>query len=911
MATVTSVVTELVTRTASAAAATSSSSNRAPPQAGILEGMDPSVYNPKDPIITFIIQAGIIIGFCRLLHYPLSKLRQPRVIAEVIGGILLGPSVMGRIPGFTAAIFPAAAMPNLALVANLGLVLFLFLVGLEVDLRFLISNWKIAVCVGLAGMALPFGLGAAIAWGLYNRFASEPGTIPISFGVYMLFIGVAMAITAFPVLCRILTELKLLMTPVGVIVVSAGVGNDVTGWILLALCVALVNAGTGLTALWVLLTCLAYTLFLVYAIRPAFMWILRRTRSLQDGPSQGIMALTLMLALGSSFFTGVIGVHPIFGAFMVGIICPHEGGFAIKVTEKIEDLISSLFLPLYFALSGLNTNIGLLDNGITWAYVIGVIAVAFFAKFIGAALAARVNGLVWRECFTIGALMSCKGLVELIVLNIGLQARILSPRTFTIFVVMALVTTFATTPLTSALYPPWYQKKIEAWKRGEIDWDTGAPLSRSDESSARDSLAYEKLESSKVHRLLVYLRLDNMPTLLAFASLLGGRPEVAAPRLHPSHQAPVEDDGAEPSASPKRPVQAHGVRLIELTDRESSVMKVSEVDEYSAHDPVVNTFKTFGQLHNLAVSGEVAVLPQTMFADTLVSKASEMSSDLILLPWSETGGMSESQIISSDSVKNKLATSAYNQFVAAALETASCTTAVFINKNFGGSATRAREIPTLTRTLSSLSLRSSSGLVTTPITDRSHHIFFPFFGGADDRVALRLILQLAESPDVTATIVHFEVPGGYFDEGAALMPVTSGNVSPVATRQTAPTDTSAPTAPTLPSERDAAFFASLRNSVPAELASRVTFETVQTSKPLAAALDRAKLEMGQNPRNAGDLVVLGRNAANRTALLKEEADPSAMNYEAGRCLGVLAEVVVRSTMRASVLVVQARGKGTE
>ncbi|KAJ9656870.1 hypothetical protein H2201_008392 [Coniosporium apollinis] len=870
MATVTSVVTELVTWTASAAAATSSSSNRAPPQGGILEGMDPSHYNPKDPIITFIIQAGIIIGFCRLLHYPLSKLRQPRVIAEVIGGILLGPSVMGRIPGFTAAIFPAAAMPNLALVANLGLVLFLFLVGLEVDLRFLISNWKIAVCVGLAGMALPFGLGAAIAWGLYNRFASEPGTVPISFGVYMLFIGVAMAITYFP-----------------------------QAWVMTLL--------DGSSSHFVL----PYTLFLVYAIRPAFMWILRRTRSLQDGPSQGIMALTLMLALASAFFTGVIGVHPIFGAFMVGIICPHEGGFAIKVTEKIEDLLSSLFLPLYFALSGLNTNIGLLDNGITWAYVIGVISVAFFAKFIGAALAARVNGLVWRECFTIGALMSCKGLVELIVLNIGLQARILSPRTFTIFVVMALVTTFATTPLTSALYPPWYQKKIEAWKRGEIDWDTGAPLSRSDESSARDSLAYEKLESSKVHKLLVYLRLDNMPTLLAFASLLGGKPEAAAPRLHPSHQAPEEDNAAESSASPKRPIQAHGVRLIELTERESSVMKVSEVDEYSAHDPVVNTFKIFGQLHNLAVSGEVAVLPQAMFADALVSKASEMSSDLILLPWSETGGMSESQIISSDSVKNKLATSAYNQFVASALETASCTTAVFINKNFGGSATRAREIPTLTRTLSSLSLRSSSGHITAPITDRSHHIFFPFFGGADDRVALRLVLQLAESPDVTATIVHLEVPGGHFDEGTVLTPVTSGNVSQVAARQTAPTDANITTTPTLPGERDAAFFASLRNSVPAELASRVTFETIQTSKPLAAALDRAKLEMGQNPRNAGDLVVLGRNAANRVALLREEADPSAMNYEAGRCLGVLAEVVVRSTMRASVLVVQARGKGAE
>ena len=361
-------------------------------------------------------QAGIIIIFCRLLHWPLSKIRQPRVIAEVIGGVLLGPSVMGRIPGFTTTIFPTAATPNLSLVANLGLVLFLFIVGLEVDLRHLASNWKIALSVGAAGMAVPFALGCAIAYGLYHEFRDEPGTEPVAFGTYVLFIGVAMAITAFPVLCRILTELKLLSTPVGIIVLSAGVGNDVVGWILLALCVALVNSGSGISALYVLLTALAYTLFLVYAVRPAFIWVLRRTRSFENGPSQGIIALTLLIALTSSFFTGVIGVHPIFGAFMAGLICPHEGGFAIKVTEKIEDLISALFLPLYFALSGLSTNLGLLDNAITWGYVIGVIAVAFFGKFIAAALAARGNGLVWRESFTIGALMSCKGLVELIVL---------------------------------------------------------------------------------------------------------------------------------------------------------------------------------------------------------------------------------------------------------------------------------------------------------------------------------------------------------------------------------------------------------------------------------------------------------------------------------------------------------------
>lgn len=200
------------------------------------------------------------------------------------------------------------------------------------------------------------------------------------------------------------------------IVLSAGVGNDVVGWILLALCVALVNASSGITALWVLLTCVGFTLFLALLVRPAFLWFLKRNGSLNNGPDQSVVALTLLLALASAFFTQVIGVHAIFGGFLVGLICPHEGGFAIGLTEKIEDLIGALFLPLYFALSGLNTNIGLLDNGITWGYVIAVTAIAFIAKIAGGTLASRLTGLVWRESFTVGCLMSCKGLVELIVL---------------------------------------------------------------------------------------------------------------------------------------------------------------------------------------------------------------------------------------------------------------------------------------------------------------------------------------------------------------------------------------------------------------------------------------------------------------------------------------------------------------
>jgi Kef-type K+ transport system membrane component KefB len=283
-------------------------------------------------------------------------------------------------------------------------------------MRLFTSNWRVALSVGLAGMLLPFGLGCAIAYGMYNDFRGDAGIVPISFPVYMLFIGTALSITAFPVLCRILTELNLLGTPVGVTVLAAGVGNDVVGWVLLALCVALVNNGSGLAALYVVLCAIGWALFLIFAIRPCLLWLLRRTGSIQNGPTQGMVSLIVLLTLFSAWFTGIIGVHPIFGGFLVGLICPHDRGFTVKLTEKIEDLVTVLFLPLYFALSGLSTNLGLLNDGMSWAYVVGIIAVAFTGKIIGGTLAARSCKLVWRESLTIGVLMSCKGLVELIVL---------------------------------------------------------------------------------------------------------------------------------------------------------------------------------------------------------------------------------------------------------------------------------------------------------------------------------------------------------------------------------------------------------------------------------------------------------------------------------------------------------------
>ena len=252
------------------------------------------------------------MAMAQALALILSTIRQPRVIAEVLAGIILGPTVMGRIPGFTNAIFPANGMPILGLTGTVGLVFFLFLVGLEIDTRVLKRNSVASASVSIAGLVLPLGLGAALGVGVYREFINHD----VKFGYFLLFTAVAVGITAFPVLCRILTSLELLDTEVGLITLSAGIGNDVIGWVLLALTVALVNASSGLTALWVLMASTGYTLFLLFPVRWGYRWLAKRTGSLEQGtPTSFMMTVTILIVLISAFFTDVIGVHPIFGIF--------------------------------------------------------------------------------------------------------------------------------------------------------------------------------------------------------------------------------------------------------------------------------------------------------------------------------------------------------------------------------------------------------------------------------------------------------------------------------------------------------------------------------------------------------------------------------------------------------------------
>ncbi|RYP76476.1 hypothetical protein DL771_001710 [Monosporascus sp. 5C6A] len=871
MATVTlatpTLLSTLTTTIASSSAAASSSG--APPQGGILEGVPPNAYIPSNPIQLFIIQAGIIIIFCRLLHYPLSLVGQPRVIAEVIGGILLGPSVLARIPNFQDEIFPTASMPVLNNVANLGLLLFLFLIGLEVDIRMFTNNWRVALSVGIASMVLPFGLGFAIAWGLYHEFVGG-ATEELGFGTYGLFIGTALAITAFPVLCRILTELDMLGTPVGVTVLAAGVGNDVVGWVLLALCVALVNNGSGLTALWVLLVAVGWTLFLVFVVRRPFHWALRKTGSIQNGPTQGMVALTLLIVLVSAWFTNAIGVHAIFGAFLVGLICPHDGGFAIKLTEKIEDLITVLFLPLYFALSGLSTNLGLLNDGITWAYVIGVIACAFIGKIIGGTLAAKAMKLVWRESFSIGCLMSCKGLVELIVLNIGLQAGILDTKVFTI-------------------------QKLEKWKRGEIDWD-GKPLSDDDNSAQSAKI----LQDTRIRRLLVYLRLDSLPSLFTFISLLGY--ENTDPQSSGEKDESLSGTTEQQPVIRKRPLEVHALRILELTERTSSVMRVTDGDDYTSRDPVVNAFRTFSQLHDVAVSSNVAIAPESHYAQTVVTQASDQGSDFVLIPWSEVGSNTEDQSIPFKvSTEDRFSGRSHLDFIQATLSKAVCNTGIFIGNGFGG-IVREDKRPALSRTVSRGSLRSQRETALPPIADKSHHIFLPYIGGADDRAALRFVLHLAKNPHVTVTIVNL-VWAESCDE------IT---VAPEVLNPTSPTESPKDAIDTESTAQDSSLLATMRASLPPKLSSRVSFTetTVTTKSAISQVMELAKAAVGQNPRNAGDIVIVGRRHP-RLPTADRLVNQANIEVEVQRTIGILADRIVHESLKASVLVIQAAGCGLE
>jgi Kef-type K+ transport system membrane component KefB len=397
------------------------------------------------PLPHFLAALIAVIVLARLLALVLDRFGQPRVIAEVAAGIVLGPSLLGMVwPSAMEFLFPSAVLPILAMVAQLGIVLYMFLIGLHMNTSILRSRAQATVLISHVSIVFPFLLGAVLALLLYRDFAPSGST----FTSFSLFLGLSLAVTAFPVLARILTDRGIAETELGVIALSCAAADDVTAWCLLAIVVG-VTQGTVSNAVATIVVSLVFIALMLGVARPVTKKLFGSDEWMRNSPHA--MTWIVVAILASALITDKIGIHAIFGAFILGAIIPHDSPLAGEFRNKLEDLVTILLMPAFFACTGVRTQIGLLTHWTDWLICGLIILAATVGKFGGTVLAARFSGLNWRTSASLGALMNTRGLMELIVLNIGLDLGVISLRLFTMMVLMALVTTFATTPAVNAL----------------------------------------------------------------------------------------------------------------------------------------------------------------------------------------------------------------------------------------------------------------------------------------------------------------------------------------------------------------------------------------------------------------------------------------------------------------------------
>ncbi|OMJ29745.1 Cation/H(+) antiporter 17 [Smittium culicis] len=408
----------------------------------------------------------------------------------------------------------------------------------------------------------------------------------------------------------------MLNTTVGFATITAASVDDVTAWILLALVIALSSSSSGLTALWILIVGLVYVLFVFYVIQRYYIKYLNKQGFLNGrDPNPQIVFITFLMVFLSAWFTDILGIHAIFGAYIIGVIVPHNGGFAIKIAEKIEDLISIFFLPIYFALSGLNTNLGLLNSGRAWlAFVLTVFA-SFFGKILGCSLAAKYEKFTWRESLTIGVLMSCKGLVELIVLNIGLKAGVINESVFSILVLSALVTTFTTCPTLKWIYPSKYYKFVE-----KEPVDENSDINSEAETMLNSNISTSCFNESKLCTMLVVNRLQQLSSITTLVSLFS------------DYKEGKRDTSFREKSVMKDKLELFFLRLIKMTSRESSLMLTSKPENFEIHDPITNTLRAFSQILSISSYTKMAVCGSDGFSSKITEFSDKSKSNLIIIP---------------------------------------------------------------------------------------------------------------------------------------------------------------------------------------------------------------------------------------------------------------------------------------
>lgn len=410
------------------------------------------------PFGRLLLQILVIVVAARIFGAVFARLGQPPVIGEIFAGIALGPSLFGALaPGAFEFLFSPGSLGTLKLLAEVGVVLFLFVIGLELDVADLRRQAQAAVMVSHASILVPYSLGVLLALALYTAYAPAG----VAFSSFALFMGIAMSITAFPVLARILEERGLARTSLGTTALAAAAVGDVTAWIVLAVVVALVQSSGVASALPTLLYTVAFVAVMLLGVRPLLERGFGRWEKQGVEPGKKTISGVLILLVASALATEAIGIHALFGAFVAGLVMPASPSFRAFLVGRLESFGSVFLLPLFFAFTGLRTQVGLLDDARSWAVCLAVILVAILGKLGGTLFAARWAGTGWADSFCLGALMNARGLMELIALNLGYELGILSPKMFAMLVLMALVTTFLTGPLLS-LGQRWGGAKVPA-----------------------------------------------------------------------------------------------------------------------------------------------------------------------------------------------------------------------------------------------------------------------------------------------------------------------------------------------------------------------------------------------------------------------------------------------------------------
>eukprot|EP00250_Pteridium_aquilinum_P018342 c24041_g2_i1 orf=47-2413(-) len=545
---------------------------------GVLQGDTPTHF----ALPLLIIQITIVLVLTRVLATLIKPLRQPTVLAEVIGGVLLGPTGIGRNKAFLHAIFPKDSLTILDTVSSVGLLFYMFLVGLELDLQGIRRSGKIAFMVALSGIAVPFVAGIGISSFLHHSVSRQA-----NFASFATLMGVPISITAFPVLARIMAERKLFKTDIAKVVLPAAAINDVCAWILLAIGVAL-NGPSSSPAVpaYVLLCGVGFVLCMIFVVRKLLEWIARRGDE-EGNVNEIYVCFTMLGVLVAGFTTDAIGIHPLFGAFAYGIMVPKEGKFALKLAEKIEDFVRVLMLPLFFASSGLKTNLASIASARMAGFLVLLVMTACVGKISSTVVAALALKMDLRTAFAFGFLMNTKGLVELIVMNIAKDIGVFDDQTFALLVLMCLILLFFTTPAVMALYKP-----------------------------ARDPAPYvnKNLEGSKG----VKDQLRVLACVHGTRGILGLLNLVEACR------------GAE-----KKPMKLFVMHLRELSGRISSVMNMSRVDGApisSKEDHIFVAFEAYGRFTKTPVRLLSAISQLDDMHNDVCNAATEKRATIIVLP---------------------------------------------------------------------------------------------------------------------------------------------------------------------------------------------------------------------------------------------------------------------------------------